>query len=249
MARSDRDAEMIDETQQQFGLVVGRHGRERRVVARPGGIGAGAQVVETQDAKALRIQREARPHHFVPPAAARLIRQPDAARRGNAADRHDHRRTRRTRETPGDGNRFECAAEVQLQLAGNRQHAFAYLDAVAAARRGVIARNAECCRCSSSAPPKPLLNGALESGRALCTAPAPPGNRGGGRLLICRNHFANDSAGSWHLSALCGGCPGVFGPNPSAGLDECANSRGRIHGTQAEKLAFVRWRGSNAPPY
>jgi hypothetical protein len=48
---------------------------------------------------------------------------------------------------------------------------------------------------------------------------------------------------------ICGGCPGVFGPNPSAGLDECADSIDLDHERASIPLAFVRSFVSNAPPY
>jgi hypothetical protein len=46
-----------------------------------------------------------------------------------------------------------------------------------------------------------------------------------------------------------GGCPGVFGPYPSAGLDEWREFYEPVSRHASEKLAFVRSRGSNAPPY
>jgi hypothetical protein len=73
------NAEMIDEPQQQFRLVVGGHGGKRLAVARTGGVGAGAQVIETEYPESLRIQRQPRPNYFMPPATPLLVRQPDAA--------------------------------------------------------------------------------------------------------------------------------------------------------------------------
>ncbi len=173
------DAEMVDEPQQQFGLVVGGHGREWRAITRAGGVGARAQIVETQDAKRLCIEREARPHDFVPPAAARLIGQPDAARCGDAADRHHHRSAGRTCQTPGDRNRFERAAEMQLELAGNREHAFAHLHAVDCGTRGIVACSSfvlslliECSNPSST------QRGTRRAAMRNCTAPRSPGPGG-----------------------------------------------------------------------
>jgi len=69
--------------------------------------------------------------------------------------------------------------------------------------------------------------------------------------LICREaRLAGENlpagVGTFPLG---GGCPGVFGPNPSAGLDEWANSRRRITHPQAFELDFPRPRTSNAPLY
>jgi len=57
------------------------------------------------------------------------------------------------------------------------------------------------------------------------------------RLLICRDiHQVVDVPQELAPFRICGGCPGVFGPNPSAGLDECANSMSWVAGTQAFRL-------------
>ena len=59
------------------------------------------------------------------------------------------------------------------------------------------------------------------------------------RLLICRDacHVANIPQ-ELAPFRVCGGCPGVFGPNPSAGLDECADSMSWVTRAQAFRLHF-----------
>jgi hypothetical protein len=57
------------------------------------------------------------------------------------------------------------------------------------------------------------------------------------RLLICRDdHQLANIPQELAPFRVGGGCPGVFGPNPSAGLDECANSMSWVVGTQAFHL-------------
>ena len=148
------DAEVIDEAQQQLGLVVCGDGGERRAIARSGGIGAGAQVVEAQDAEALRVERRPGPTtscHQPPRGSSGSQTRRDG---GNAADRHHHGRARGTREPPGDGDGFERAAEVQLELARHGEHAFAHLQSAYRRRsaRGAVRLRKTCCRCSSNAP-------------------------------------------------------------------------------------------------
>ena len=118
---------MIDQAQQHIGLVIGRDGRERRAVTRAGGVGAGAEIVEAQDAEARGVERQSGTDDFVPPAATRLVGQPDATRCGDAAQCDHHGRVGGAGQPPGNGHRLQPAAEVQLELAGHGQHAFAHL--------------------------------------------------------------------------------------------------------------------------
>jgi hypothetical protein len=94
------DAEMVDEAQQQLGLVICRHARKRRAVTRAGRICAGTEIIEAQDPKALGIECESCTHHFMPPAAPRLIGQPDTTRGRDASQRDDHGGARRARKPP-----------------------------------------------------------------------------------------------------------------------------------------------------
>ena len=93
-----------------------------------------------------------------------------------------------------------------------------------------------------------ILNGALGmSSRVLHGTGVPVAGYLGS--LICREaRLAGENlpagVGTFPLG---GGCPGVFGPNPSAGLDECADSRRRITPPQASGLAFPLPHTSNAP--
>jgi hypothetical protein len=71
------------------------------------------------------------------------------------------------------------------------------------------------------------------------------------RLLICRKVRLDGENNSQELAPfrVCGGCPGVFGPNPSAGLDECADSND-LHPARASiSLAFAGPLVFNAPLY
>src|SRR6185369_4464563 len=108
------------------------------------------------------------------------------------------------------------------------------------------------CRCSPNAPGMYCSAGELESRHAdMHGTPTTPG---WGEEAA---HLPDSSAPRWrNLNPqelapfrVCGGCPGFTGPYPSAGLDEWANSMRRITRAQAFGLAFLRPRGSNAPPY
>ena len=119
-------------------------------------------------------------------------------------------------EAPGDGHRFERAAEVQLELAGNRQHAFAHLDAGDVRAGGWRCRRGNLvCRCSSNAP---QLHSAEHSYEPPCrlhgTSDRP--DIGRQRLLICRNRLDGEASSrrSWHLSALAAVAPASSGLIP-----------------------------------
>ena len=184
----------------------------------------------------------------MPPAAARLVRQPHAPRRGNAAECHHDRRAGRTREPPRDRHGFELAAEVQLDLAGHGQDALAHLRRlVATLGRGFVTGHrlfvvAHRMLRSASTPRAAVL----VHGTPTCPA------SGGMRLLICRNFSMPERRSVPQELApfrVGGGCPGVFGPNPSAGLDECANSMSGFSQAQALGLAFLQFRRYSAPSY
>ncbi len=118
-------AQVIEQADQDFRLVVAGNVGERHALFGPGGLGAAAEKIEAEDAEAVGIQRPLGADDLRPPALPGIFSQAHAAMRRNAAEGAYHRSIRGTCDTPGDPHAGELAAVVQGDLAWHLEDAFA----------------------------------------------------------------------------------------------------------------------------
>src|SRR6185437_9967806 len=131
---------MIEEAQEQLGLVVTRDAGKRLRVPRTGALAAAAQVIETENPVPMGVERPPGTGDIRPPAGeltlamaalgavrvGSLLREADAPARGNAAESADDGSAGGPDQAPGEAHATEAATVVKSHFAGDFQHPFAH---------------------------------------------------------------------------------------------------------------------------
>ncbi len=135
-------AQVVEEPQQDFGLIVAGDGGKRLTGRRPGRVGAATEVIEAQDAMPRGIHRPVRPHDLRPPAVTRIIGEADTPMcRDSTQGAHDGR-IRSADEPPGYAHPRELPAVVKRDFTGDFKNSLARYDATDGLAGGIADRGA-----------------------------------------------------------------------------------------------------------
>ena len=210
-----RDAEMIDEAQQQFGLVVGGHasGTARRRAARWNRRSRRDSRNSGCGSAAYRARGPAPPLRATSRRAAHRATTRGATRKCRRSPRPPARPP-----DPRDAMRWKPIRACRRNAASARREPPARLRAPGClwqpGSRSSL-RETVCCRCSSSAPPKlSTQRGTRERPCGMHGTCATPDGAAEGCSSAGTTIAQGDSAGSWHLSACAAVAPASSGLIP-----------------------------------
>ena len=234
----------------------------RRPPRGAGGFAAAAEVVEAQNAEAVRVERAAGPDDLAPPALARILRQAHAAIGGDAAEGADHRRVRRARPC---ATRCACRRACRRDAATSRRAAPGCLRARVTSCAGADARASASAvssdgtdsseafiGCSASHQATKAHRQLSQSTRSEAGSSRPSSARLEAerrlrRPLICRPALDGWIAGvgTFPSGLGLGGCPGFKGPFPqpvsmSGGKSRVGCGTSTVRAYQIRVMSAVR---------